>query len=261
MFREIMVGARTYPRAWRLAWSEKLWPILMVPGLMGVLYFPIGMAVTFECSNLLAGYIRDYWLPQFLKHEVFTIFLLIALWAMAFYLAIILFTNVILIICSPLFTYLSRKTEEKLARGAKIPEDAFGLLKGTLRAIIMGIASLAVAVLCFGFCLGLLLIPVLGQIAMAVLLPITQMLLAGHSFVDFTLERRGFGVLKSFGFAARHRYRLLGCGAVFVLLALVPIIGWFIGPTLGVVAGTILALETVDSTQSRNLQPARTSPA
>jgi uncharacterized protein involved in cysteine biosynthesis len=261
MFREIMTGVRAYGRAWRLAWSKRLWPIMLVPGLMGVLYFPFVMVATFEFGNLLAGYIRDHWLPEFLKHQVFTIFLLVAFWALGFYLAIVLFTNVILIICSPLFTYLSRKTEEKLARGAQIPEDAFGLLKGAVRAIIMGIASLAVAVLCFGFCLALLLIPVIGQIAMVVLLPITQMLLAGHSFVDFTLERRGFGVLKSFGFAVRHRYRLLGCGAVFVLLALVPIVGWFIGPTLGVVAGTLLALETVDSTQSPNVQPTRTSPA
>ena len=47
---------------------------------------------------------------------------------------------------------------------------------------------------------------------MAVLLPMSQMFLAGHGFADPTLERKGYGVKASFAFARANKLRLVGCG-------------------------------------------------
>ena len=112
-----------------------------------------------------------------------------------------------------------------------------------IRGIGMSLTSLMLSLGCLLICLCLLIVPVVGQIAMIVILPISQMFLAGVGFMDPTLERRGIGVLESLRFGWRHRARAIGCGAVFMLLASIPALGWFLAPSLGIVAGTLLYLE------------------
>ena len=119
--------------------------------------------------------------------------------------------------------------------------------RGALRGVGMSLTSLMLAMGCFLGCFLLALVPLVGQIAMAVLLPLSQMFLAGHGFTDPTLERRGMSVGQSFRFAWLHRRRVVGCGAGFLLLTMMPIAGWFLGPTLGVVAGTLVALDKLQA--------------
>ena len=243
--RAFFAGAKSYWRAWRLAWKEHMWPLLLVPGLIGLFYFPLVAFLTFRFGGRAAGNLRDQWLPEFLKQKFLFFLVTIALWILGLYLGFVLFRNVVMILYSPVLSYLSRKTEEKLTPGARLPPEPDRVLKGALRGITMSLTSLGIAIACFCICVVLLLVPIVGQIAMAALLPISQMFLAGHGFLDPTLERRHIGVGQSFRFTWRHRYHALGCGAMFLLLAMIPIVGWFFAPTLGIVAGTLIALETI----------------
>jgi uncharacterized protein involved in cysteine biosynthesis len=68
------------------------------------------------------------------------------------------------------------------------------------------------------------------------------MFLAGHGFIDPTLERKGLDVRRSFQFARVNKLRVIGCGCGFTLLTLIPVIGWFIAPGWGIVAGTRTAV-------------------
>jgi CysZ protein len=104
-----------------------------------------------------------------------------------------------------------------------------------------------------------LIVPIIGEIAMVVLLPLSQMFFAGHGFVDPTLERREIGVRGSFRAAWRHRVRIIGCGAGFVLLSLVPLLGWFLAPTLGVIAGTLVALDKLEPADTPPRMPVETT--
>ena len=88
---------------------------------------------------------------------------------------------------------------------------------------------------------------------MVVLLPVSQMFLAGQGFMDPTLERKGFGVRDSFRFAWNHKLAVLGCGGGFLVLTLVPVIGWFLAPGLGIVAGTMEALHLLKEGQNQRL--------
>ena len=240
---EFLTGLRAYWDAWRLVWRGRLWPYLLVPGLVSMLYFPLMAFVAVHYGNRSAGYIRDHWLPEFLKQKLFVGMVTVGLWLLGLYLGFILFRNVIMILYAPVLGFISGKTEEKSQPGTPVPIPAGGNVRAAIRGITVSLLSLVLALGSLVICCLLLVVPLIGQLAMAVLLPLIQMFLAGHGFLDPALERRSFGVRASFRFAWRYRMRVLGCGCGFVLLSLVPGIGWFLGPTLGVVAGTLVALK------------------
>lgn len=243
---ELLAGLKAYLRAWQLIWKGRLWPLLVIPGMIGVLYFPLIGMLTFWQGGRLARYLQENWLPEFLKQKIVAGLITVAVWILALYLGFILFRNMVMILYSPVLSYLSMRTEEKARPGTPRVEDPGGMLRGALRGIGMSLTSLVLALVCFLGCCLLLLIPLVGEIAMVVLLPLSQMFLAGLGFLDPTLERRGMSVGRSFRFAWCHRRRVVGCGAGFLLFTMVPIAGWFLGPTLGVVAGTLVALDKLE---------------
>jgi len=237
------LGLKSYGRAWRLARTARLWPLLILPGLISLLYFPAIAYLTWRFGGRLTGYVWDHWLPAFLKQPYLEWIITAALWLLGLYLGFILFRNVIMILYSPVLGFLSGKTEEKAQPESPRPDLKKGILSGAVRGITMSLVSLFLEVGCFVFCVLLLLVPVIGQIAMVVVLPAAQMFLAGHGFMDPPLERRKVSVKESFRFVWQHRGRTLGCGCGFVLLSLIPVIGWFLAPTLGIVAGTLVTLD------------------
>lgn len=242
-----VAGMKDYLRALRLARRRSLWPWLVLPGLVSLAYVP----VTVSGSILLAGraeeWLRQQALPEFLQYRVVSIVLTLSLWVAALYAGFLLFRHVIMIVCAPLLGYISARTEEA-ARQNPAAASASGIVvmhpvAAALRAVGMSLAGLAVAVAGLVAGLALLLIPVLGGVLMTIWLTVLQMFLAGHGFMDPTWERRGLGVRPSLALARRHRLRTLGLGAGFVMFTSIPIVGWFLGPTLGVVAGTLSALD------------------
>lgn len=91
--------------------------------------------------------------------------------------------------------------------------------------------------LCTSFLVSLL--PLIGGLVATVVMPVMQALLAGLGFCDPALERRGYSVGESLSFAWRNRGRVFGQGLGFTVLLLVPVVGWFLAPAFGVVAGTL----------------------
>ena len=224
-----------------------MWPLLFVPGLISALYFPAVVVLSYQYGGKAALYVQEHWLPEFLKRDAYVVLLTALLAVLGLYLGFVLFRNVVMILYSPVLGFLSRKTEERSSATGQLLMEPGGQLKEMIRGITMSLVSLVLAIGCFALSVALLIIPIAGELGMLLLLPLSQMFLAGHGFLDPTLERRGFSVGQSFRFAWRHRNRLLGCGCVFVVLTTIPLVGWFLGPTLGIIAGTLMALELLDA--------------
>jgi CysZ protein len=242
-------GLRSYGPAAGLVFKAGLWVHLLIPGLIALLYFPAVVWVALVYGGSFAAYVRDHWLPEFLRNGVMVGLITVTLGALGIYTGFMLFRNVVMILYAPVLTYMSARTEAKARPGVPLSDAGEGIVRGAVRGITMSLASLALAVACLILCLFLLLVPIIGQLGMIVLLPLTQMFLAGHGFIDPTLERRALGVRDSLRFAWRHRLVVAGCGCGFVLLSLVPVIGWCLGPTLGVVTGTLVALDLLQREQ------------
>jgi CysZ protein len=58
------------------------------------------------------------------------------------------------------------------------------------------------------------------------------------------MERRNKSVRETFRHAWNHRGRMIGHGAMFALLLLIPVAGWFLAPSYGIVAGTLGVIDT-----------------
>jgi len=90
------------------------------------------------------------------------------------------------------------------------------------------------------------LVPILGAVVAFIVISFVQTYLAGIGFADPVLERRRFSVWATLKFARRHRPRLMGVGSGFLLLMAVPIVGWFIAPSYGIIAGTLAAIDLLN---------------
>ena len=240
---EFVAGMKDYWRALALVREHRLWAWLILPGLISLAYFPGVIAGSYFFVGDVETYLRDHWLPGFFKQRAFSIVITAALWLLALYVGFMLFRNVILIVYAPVLGYMSAQMEEKLNAGSARTVPPVKFLHAAMRVVGMSLLSLLLSVASLFFGIVLLVIPLLGGLLMTVFLTVSQMFLAGHGFLDPTFERHGYGVRHSIRLARRNRWRTMGCGGGFLLLTAIPVIGWFLGPTVGVLAGTISALE------------------
>jgi len=148
-----------------------------------------------------------------------------------------LFKYLFLIIGSPLFAYLSEKTEAIL-EGKDYPFNFSQLLKDILRGIKLAIrnglwqAVYTVSILILSF------IPVVGWVT-----PVFSLLIEcyyyGFSMLDYSCERHKLSPSQSIEYIAKHKGLAMGNGMVFYLMHAFPIIGWVLAPAYAVVAATL----------------------
>lgn len=243
---QFLRGLRSYWDAQRLAFRHRLWPLLVAPGLAGLLYPPAILYLGMTNFTQIETYVREHWLPTFLQQKYFAFLVTLALAFLAAYAGYVLFRNILMILYSPVIGYLSERTEAAAFPAAT--KAAFRMdWQSVWRSIQMSLISLSISIAVFAGCCLLLPVPILGQLGMLCLMPMCQMFLAGQGFLDPVLERRQFSVKGSFDYCWRHKWGVIGCGCGFVCLTAIPLFGWFVGPTLGIVAGTLVALNLLAS--------------
>lgn len=239
-------GMKDYFRAGRLILRHRLWPWLLVPGLVGLVYFPGMLWLAWSFMGDSAGYLRENWIPNWLDYAVVVWIITAAVWLGGGYLGFSIYRNVVMIIYGPVLAIVSEKTEAGIRAEPTAPGEQGSMWRGMKRGVLMSCTSLLLSLLALVFCWALVLIPIVGGLLLAVALPLCQMFLAGQGFLDPTLERKGYRIGGSFGFCWRNRMRTIGCGAGFLLLTLIPVVGWFLAPGFGIVAGTRAVLTLLE---------------
>ena len=148
-----------------------------------------------------------------------------------------LFKYLFLIIGSPLFAYLSEKTES-LIEGKDFPFSFSQLLKDMVRGIRLALRNClwqtvyAVSILLLSF------IPLVGWIT-PVISTFVECYYYGFSMLDYSCERHQLSPAESIAFIGKRRGLAIGNGLVFYLMHFIPIAGWILAPSYAVVAGTI----------------------
>lgn len=240
-------GIKDYARAQRLLFKEGLWPLFLVPGILSLFYLPLSMVFGFFFLKDFTTFVHDNWVPDFLQSTLTQIILSVFLFLVALYLGFLLFRNVIMVLYSPILSFLSEATE-RAAAGLTKEEDAPGFsmseaAKSALRGTTMSLLTLVFALIALATSFLIAMIPVIGAIIAMILMPVFTVYLAGVGFYDPSLERRQAGIGDTLSFCWRNRGRVTGVGFGFTLLLLVPVVGWFLAPSYGVVAGTLAATD------------------
>ena len=148
-----------------------------------------------------------------------------------------LFKYIFLIIGSPVFAYLSEKTESIL-EGKDFPFDGKQLFKDIIRGIRMALRNTLWQTVYVVSLILLSLVPVIGWITPVIVL-FVECYYYGSSMLDYSLERHKLSYSQSIVYIGRHRGLAIGNGLIFYLLHGFIVIGWILAPAYAVVAATL----------------------
>lgn len=161
--------------------------------------------------------------------------LMLLLIQMLFYFS--LFKYFFLIAGSPVFAYLSEKTEaiiegkESLFSLSQLTQDIARGIRLVIRNLLwQTVYSFAIFFVCI--------IPIAGLVT-----PIIALLIEcyyyGFSMMDYSMERHKKSAGESIFFIGNHKGLAVGNGMVFYLMHLLPVIGWVLAPAYSVIAATL----------------------
>ncbi|NBP06000.1 MAG: hypothetical protein EBV15_07240 [Bacteroidetes bacterium] len=146
---------------------------------------------------------------------------------------------IVLILLSPLFAYISEKTEE-IITGNNYPFNMGQFLKDVLRGMGITLRNMFLETLLI-LAGGILtfFIPVLSPLVLLALFLVNSYFMA-FNFFDYAVERKKMGVSKSVMYMRANRTTLLGFGVAYNLIAFFPLLDWILAP-ISAASGAVLA--------------------
>lgn len=148
-----------------------------------------------------------------------------------------LFKYLFLILGSPVFAYLSEKTESIL-EGKEYPFSFTQLWKDIKRGIRLALRNTLWQTVYTLAILILSMIPVVGWIT-PVIAFLVECYYYGFSMLDYSCERHQLTPSQSIEFIGRHKGLAIGNGIIFFLMHGFIFVGWVLAPAYAVVAATI----------------------
>ena len=209
-----------------------------------MLLFLVGMYVFWESSNAVISYFTgslgiDKWVHRQGSDLLSFIFLMsemmVRLILIFFYFS--LFKYLFLILGSPVFAYLSEKTES-IIEGRDFPLSFLQLLSDIFRGIRLALrntlwqAVFTISILILSF------FPVVGWVTPVIML-FVECYYYGFSMLDYSCERHKLSPSESIEYITRHKGLAIGNGMMFFLMHLIPFAGWMLAPAYAVVAATL----------------------
>ena len=166
-----------------------------------------------------------------------------ALWVLFKFIFFIIFGTlggyVIIMLLSPVFAFLSEKTDE-IITGNNYPFNMDQLVRDAVRGVVIAMRNMFIELgyIVLFFIIGF--VPVIGQFAAVVLFFISAYFY-GFSFIDYSNERKKYTIQQSVKYVRKHKGMAIGNGIVFTLVLLIP----FCGVTL---AGFVAIVSVVAAT-------------
>ena len=244
MLKEIIIAIQSYGKAHRFISSHKLWRWIIIPGILYMSLFVVSMFLFWNTAAGAVSYLNNLiglraWLERMNSGWISFLVsfgeLILTLLLLLFYFS--LFKYLWLIIGSPLFAWLSEKTEA-LIEEKEYPFDFKQFLKDAWRGIRLAVRNTLWQTVYTIAILLLALIPLFGWAAPVFALFI-ECYYYGFSMLDYSCERHELSPAVSIRYISEHKGLAIGNGIVFYLMHLVPIIGWVLAPAYAVVAATI----------------------
>ncbi len=243
---EFFKGILIYLKANRVIVKHKLWPYLLIPGAMSFCYVLFLIILGSVFFSDISGYINAHWLPGFLQGDAMVVIVAVLLWIFMVLVGYITYQQVVLILFSPVLGYISERVEFLICNKAPPDFNLQNLIKDIIRSLIINFKNLGLMLVFSLLALMVSIVPVIGAIISTSLILLIQSYYGGFGLMDFTLERKRYSVKESFEFNRGNRGLTTGVGMGFILLLVVPVMGWMTAPGYGTVAATLAALEKIN---------------
>lgn len=240
----MIIGIQAFFQAHRFIRQHKLWKWILIPGILYTLLFMIGMYFFSHTSNQFFEWMIQKtglasWLNRLNNSFLGFLFIMgnILLWLILMLFYFSLFKYIFLIVGSPLFAYLSEKTEA-IINGSDFPFSFTQLLKDMKRGIFIAVRNSLWQTVYTLSILLLSLVPLIGWLT-PILAVLVECYYYGFSMLDYSMERHKRTPAESIFFIGNHKGLAVGNGLVFYMMHLVPVLGWVLAPAYSVVAATL----------------------
>lgn len=250
MLKEIVIAIQAYFQAHQFIQKNKLWKWILIPGIIYSLFFVIsiyyfGQSATqvIEWLSLKIG--LKNWVQHLQSSVIGFLFVLggSILWLILMFFYFSLFKYIWLIIGSPVFAFLSEKTQS-IIDGKDYPFSFSQFLKDIKRGIQVAIRNTLWQTVYTITIVLLSLIPLFGWVTPLVAL-LVECYYYGFSMLDYSMERNKQSMQESITFIGNHKGLAIGNGIVFYMMHLIPFVGWILAPAYSVVAAT-LSINNID---------------
>jgi CysZ protein len=256
MLREIIIAMQSYGEAHQFISRHRLWKWIIIPGIIYSILFVFGFYLFWTSSGEAIDFmltrtglrtwlerLQDSWLQYLFIVGNMILMLILLLYYFS------LFKFLFLIVGSPLFAFLSEKTEH-IAEGREFPITMAQLLSDAARSVALSFRNMLWQTVYVITILIMSIIPVFGWIAPLLTLFIECYYL-GFSMLDYSCERHRLGPRESIRFISSHKGLAIGNGMIFYLMHLLPVLGWILAPGYAVVASTL----SLSKAKKQNLIP------
>jgi CysZ protein len=240
LLKEIVIAFQSWREANHFIQEHRLWKWILLPGIIYTILFIIGMYFFWTSADGAVSWISDRlglenWLQNRRSGWLSFLFvmegMMLRLVLVLFYFS--LFKYLILIIGSPLFAYLSEKTEA-IIENKEHSLNWTDLRKDAGRSIRMALRNCILQLLYFAGLVLMSLFPLVGWITPVIAL-LMECYYYGFSMLDYSFARAGFTRQQSITFQGRHRGLAIGNGILFYLMHVAVILA----PAFAIVAATL----------------------
>lgn len=250
-FKDFSFGLRKYSEALGFIFKKKLAWFFLFPLAFNILLFWFGWDMVNDYSDAAKVYLQnqfelkqgDFWGSGFLK-TVMDAFVWLTFKIMFFLLFAYLGGYIIIILMSPVFSYLSERTE-KIKTGVDYSFSLRQLVKDVLRGVIIAVRNFSIEIILTLLMFILSFIPIIGWFA-AIMLFFISAYFYGFSFMDYALERKKLNLRQSVQFMRENKGIVIANGFVFSLCLIIPFCGVSFSSfaaVISVVAGTLAISE------------------
>lgn len=240
MLKEIVIAVQAWGDAHRFIQQHRLFKWIVIPGIIYTLLFIVGMLVFWQSSDGVVSWISrqvgiETWLQKERSEWLSFLFvmtgMMLRLVLVLFYFS--LFKYLILIIGSPVFAYLSEKTEA-IIEGKEHSFNWSELKKDCIRSTKLALRNCGWQSVYLVALILLSLVPVIGWITPVIAL-LMECYYFGFSMLDYSFARINFTPAESIRVTGRHKGLAIGNGLLFYLMHVLIILA----PAYAIIAATL----------------------
>ena len=240
MLKEIVIAVQSWGEAHRFIQKHRMFKWILIPGFIYTLLFIVGMFIFWQSADNVVSWTSqklsiETWLQKKSSGWLSFLFvmtgMMLRLILVLFYFSF--FKYLILIIGSPVFAYLSEKTEaiiEEKEHSFNWPE----VKKDCIRSIKLDLRNCGWQSVYLIALILLSLVPVIGWITPVIAL-LMECYYFGFSMLDYSFARINFTPAQSSAFTGRHKGLAIGNGLLFYLMHILVILA----PAYAIIAATL----------------------
>jgi len=244
LLEEIIIAIQSYYKAHYFIRKHKLWKWIITPGIIYAVLFIISMYFFGKTANNFIEWLTlktglKVWLDKTGSGLLGFLFAFagVMLWLIQMLFYFSLFKYIWLIVGSPVFAYLSERTDS-IIENKEFDFDGKQFLKDVFRGIRIALRNCLWQSVYMISIVLLSLIPVLGWLTPLLAL-LVECYYYGFSMLDYSFERKKMTAAESIYFIGNHKGLAIGNGLIFYLMQLLPLLGWILAPAYAVVAATL----------------------